>query len=173
MVNLSIRENNSSVPYISNRNGSNRSSTFHTYFTKVSQKTHRHRFPSPLKPMIGWTSFLVLIFRTRRREKAKSPPLFHHPKRCQRCRIVSPQPPLCQRGHSSQKCNARTRSMLRSETRLRKVGGGRARGFERGFSTRCLEGGRVGGFSSRFPGTVEEKKKHRGRRRRWEPSRNL
>ena len=55
---------------------------------------------------------------------------------------VSPPPPLCQRGHSSQKCNARTRSMLRSETRLRKVGGGRARGFERGFSTRCLEGGR-------------------------------
>lgn len=34
--------------------------------------------------------------------------------------------------------------MLRSETRLRKVGGGRARGFERGFSTRCLEGGREG-----------------------------
>lgn len=34
--------------------------------------------------------------------------------------------------------------MLRSETRLRKVRGGRARGFERGFSTRCLEGGMEG-----------------------------
>lgn len=145
----------------------NLSRKVHAYFTKTSQKP----IAFPLETMsIGPTSFLVDLSK-----RGTALPSTHHPKRCQRCRIASPF-------HHCVKEDTVRKSVTREQ--------GQCCGQKRGYVKweegahevssvvfRLVasreEGRESEGFSSRFPGTVEEKKKHRGRRRRWEPSRNL